>query len=205
MKNLPSMRFFVICMYLSEVWAQRGVGLLFQGRFNYATERGEPVPSGWFSDAAIGIHGKSYWWGAGWEASLLWVYKGAPEEIRLPFVNQDFQAGQVTAYKAVEGAFRFGPRWKVFYPKTGIAVGYRYQQRGLSTDPARSPQKVYAFLPLGLTIELPVQFGTTGVSASYEIGLTNILQRPPGIAGAYEGAKLRRLLFEIHVMVGETR
>ncbi|MCX8111901.1 MAG: hypothetical protein N3E49_01695 [Bacteroidia bacterium] len=189
----------------SSLWAQWGVGLLFQGRFNYATDRGDPVPVGWFSDAAVGLHGKSYWWGAGWEASLLWVYKGAPGEVRLPLVNQDFHSGQVTAYKAVEGAFRFGPRWKVFYPKTGLVVGYRYQQRGLSTHPTRSVNRWYGFVPIGLTVELPVQFGTTGLSAYYEIGVSNILQRPPTGGGVYEGAKLRRLLFEIHVMWGETR
>jgi hypothetical protein len=189
----------------SLLYAQKGIGLLFQGRFNYATDRGEPVPSGWFSDAAIGVHGKSYWWGAGWEASLLWVYKGSPSEVRLPLVTQDFKQGQVTAYKAVEGAFRFGPRWQIFYPKTGIAIGYRYQQQGLSLDTTRHAQRWYAFLPLGVTLELPVQFGTTGVSAYYEIGLTNILYRPPNASGAYEGSKLRRLLIEVHVMWGKTR
>jgi hypothetical protein len=200
------MRFFGIWASLcSLLWGQRGVGLLFQGRFNYATDRGEPAPTGWFSDAAVGLHGKNYWWGAGWEASLLWVYKGSPAEVRFPLVNQDFSSTQVTAYKAVEAAFRFGPRWTVFYPKTGLAVGYRYQQQGLSTQPTRSPNPWYAFLPLGLTIELPVQFGTTGFSASYEIGLTNLLQRPPTASGVYEGTKLRRLLFEIHVLWGETR
>ncbi len=200
------MRSFVIWGCLcSTLWAQRGVGLLFQGRFNYTTDRGEPVPTGWFSDAAVGVHAKSYRWGAGWEVSLLWVYKGGPSEVRLPLVTQDFAAGQSTAYKAVEGAFRFGPRWQVFYPKTGIAVGYRYQQSGLSTDPRRSVQPWYAFLPLGMTLELPVRFGTTGVSAYYEIGLTNLLRRPAQQTGLYEGTKLRRLLVEIHVLWGETR
>lgn len=191
-----------LCSFL---WAQRGIGLLFQGRFNYATDKTEPVPLGWFSDAAVGIHGKSYWWGAGWEASLLWVYKGAPGELRLPLVNQDFYPAQTTAYKAVESAFRFGPRWHVFYPKTGMAIGYRYQIQGLSREPARPPNRWYAFLPLGLTIELPVQFGTTGISGYYEVGLSNILRRPSGSTGSYEGSKLRRLLFEVHVMWGETR
>lgn len=163
------------------------------------------MPAGWFSDAAIGLHGKHYWWGAGWEASLLWVYKGSPEEPRLPLINQDFRKGQITVYKAIEGAFRFGPRWQVFYPKTGFIAGYRYQSQGLTTDTARQTNRWYAFLPLGLTIELPVQFGTTGVSAAYEIGLTNILQPPRRIAGVYEGSKLRRFLIEIHVMWGESR
>ncbi|MCX7607118.1 MAG: hypothetical protein N2170_07650 [Bacteroidia bacterium] len=200
------MRYFAIWASLySLTWAQKGFGLLFQGRFNRATAEGEPVPTGWFSDAAIGIHGKRYWWGAGWEASLLWVYKGGPNEVRLPLVNQDFQSGQSTAYKAVEGAFRFGPRWQVFYPKTGCLVGYRYQHRGLSTDIQRNVNRWYAFLPLGLTIELPVQFGTTGVSTYYEIGLTNLLRRPVPTQGVYEGSKLRRFLVEIHVMWGETR
>lgn len=200
------MRCFGIWVWLcSLLHAQKGIGLLFQGRFNYATARGEPVPSGWFSDAAIGLHVKNYWWGAGWETSLLWVYKGGPSEVRLPLVTQDFKQGQVTAYKAIEGAFRFGPRWHIFYPKTGIAVGYRYQQQGLSLDSARQAQRWYAFLPLGITFELPVQFGTTGVSAYYEIGLTNLLYRPPHTAGAYEGSKLRRFLVEVHVMWGETR
>ncbi|GIV25281.1 MAG: hypothetical protein KatS3mg026_0973 [Bacteroidia bacterium] len=193
------------CLCSALLWAQKGIGLLFQGRFNYATERGEPVPTALFSDAAIGLHGKNYWWGAGWELSLLWVYKGGPSEVRLPLVNQDFSPAQQTAYKAVEAGFRFGPRWKVWYPKTGIVGGYRYQSAGLSTDPRRSVNRWYAFLPLGLTLELPVQFGTTGVSAYYEIGLTNLLRRPAPTPGAYEGSKLRRFLFEVHVMWGETR
>lgn len=50
--------------------------------------------------------------------------------MRLPLVTQDFAAGQSTAYKAVEGAFRFGPRWQVFYPKTGIAVGIAINKVG---------------------------------------------------------------------------
>lgn len=193
-----------MCLY-SLLWAQRGVGLLFQGRFNHAIDKGEPVPLGWFSDAAIGVHFKSYWWGAGWETSLLWVYKGSPVEPRLPLVNQDFQLGQVTAYKAVEAAFRFGPRWQIFYPKTGIVGGYRYQHQGLSTDSRRLVSRWFVFLPLGLTLELPVRFGTTGISASYEIGLTNLLLRQANLQGVYEGAKLRRALVEIHVMWGETR
>jgi hypothetical protein len=188
------------------MWAQQGFGLSFQGRFNYLTDRDEPVPSGWFSDGAIGAFYKSYWWGAGFETSLVWVYKGGPGEIRLPLINQDFEAGQVTSYKAVEGAFRFGPRWKVFYPRTGIALGYRYQMQGL-VKPSRGRQSNpwYAMLPLGLSIELPTGFGTTGVSGYYEIGLTNHLLRPSGYAGNYEGAKLRRVVVEVHVLWGERR
>ncbi|MCS7161916.1 MAG: hypothetical protein NZ958_01125 [Bacteroidia bacterium] len=191
--------------WCSMLWAQRGVGLLFQGRFNYATAHADPVPRGWFSDGALGLHAKSYRWGAGWETSILWVYKGAPAEPRLPLVNTDFRRGQITAYKAVEVAFRFGPRWYLFYPKTGLVVGYRYQMQGLSLDPQRPPNRWYAFLPFGLTLELPVQFGTTGISAAYEIGLTNLLRRPAGVTGNYEGAKLRRFLVEIHALWGETR
>lgn len=194
-----------VCLY-SVLWAQQGVGILFQGRFNRATQVGEPVPAGWFSDAAIGLCYKSYWWGAGWEGSLLWVYKGAPGELRLPFVNQDFKQGQTTAYKAVEAAFRFGPRWSIFYPRTGVAIGYRYQQQGLSLTPASRPvNRWYAFLPLGMALELPTGFGTVGVSAYYEIGFTNLLQRPPGSTGLYEGAKLRRFLVEIHSLWGSPR
>ncbi|MCS7189219.1 MAG: hypothetical protein NZ933_05415 [Bacteroidia bacterium] len=196
------MKWVFLCNLL---WAQKGIGLLFQGRFNYAMDKGEPVPAGWFSDAAVGLHAKNYWWGAGWEMAFLWVYKGGPSEVRLPFVNRDFRPGQITAYKAVEAAFRFGPRWQVFYPKTGIIGGYRYQQLGLSLDKGRKPNTWYAFLPLGLTIELPVQFGTTGFSAHYEIGLTNILRKPPSNQDFYEGSKLRRVLIEIHVMWGVTR
>jgi len=183
--------------------AQRGFGLSFQGRFNYFTDAGEPVPPGWFADGAIGLTYKNYWWGAGFETGLTWVYKGSPQEVRLPFINNDFRRGQVTAYKAAEGAFRFGPRWKVFYPRTGLVVGYRYQQLNLADPPSgRQPQPWYATLPLGLSIELPTGFGTTGFSGYYEIGLTNHLKRPTGISGAYEGTKLRRLTFEIHVMWG---
>ena len=190
----------------SLVWAQRGFGLSFQGRFNYFTDTGEPVPSGWFSDGAIGATYKNYWWGAGFETGLLWVYKGGPEEVRLPFINADFKGGQVTAYKAVEGAFRFGPRWKVFYPRTGLVVGYRYQQLNLSLPQSgRLPHLWYATLPLGLSIELPTGFGTTGFSSYYEIGLTNHLRRPAGMRGNYEGTKLRRVVFEVHVLWGESR
>ena len=194
-----------MCLY-SLACAQRGFGLSFQGRFNYFTDTGEPVPSGWFSDGGIGATYKNYWWGAGFEAGLTWVYKGGPQEVRLPFINSDFRRGQVTAYKAVEGAFRFGPRWKVFYPRTGLVVGYRYQQLNLShPQSGRIPHSWYATLPGGLSIELPTGFGTTGFSGYYEIGLTNHLRRPAGVSGNYEGSKLRRLVFEIHVLWGESR
>jgi hypothetical protein len=198
------MRFYASWMCLcSLALAQQGFGLSFQGRFNYFTDTGEPVPPGWFSDGAIVLTYKSYWWGAGFETGLTWVYKGGPQEVRLPLLNNDFRQGQITAYKAVEGAFRFGPRWKVFYPRTGLVGGYRYQQLNLS-DPqsGRLPNPWYATLPLGLSIELPTGFGTTGFSVYYEIGLTNHLKRPANISGAYEGTKLRRLTFEIHVMWG---
>lgn len=201
------MRFYATWMCLCSVaWAQRGFGLSFQGRFNYFTDTGEPVPAGWFSDGAIGATYKNYWWGAGFEAGVTWVYKGGPQEVRLPLINADFRQGQVTAYKAVEGAFRFGPRWKVFYPRTGLVVGYRYQQLNLSQPQSgRLPHAWYATLPLGLSIELPTGFGTTGFSGYYEIGLTNHLRRPSGISGNYEGSKLRRLVFEVHVLWGESR
>lgn len=199
---LSFVRWLFLCSFL---WAQKGIGLSFRGCFNYTTEKGEPVPAGWFSNAAVGLHGKNYWWGAGWEASLLWIYKGASSEPQLPLINRDFRSGQVTAYKAVEAGFRFGPRWRVFYPKTGLTVGYRYQQQGLSLSPTRSVNPWYAFLPLGLTIELPVQFGTTGLSGYYEVGLSNLLKRPATASGVYEGAKLRCITFEIHVTWGETR
>ncbi len=201
------MRSYAIWVCLcSLAFAQRGFGLSFQGRFNYFTDTGEPVPSGWFSDGAVGVTYKNYWWGAGFEAGLTWVYKGGPQEVRLPFINADFRQGQVTAYKAVEGAFRFGPRWKVFYPRTGLVVGYRYQHLNLAQPQSgRRVQPWYATLPLGLSIELPTGFGTTGFSGYYEIGLTNHLTRPAGVSGNYEGTKLRRVVFEVHVLWGESR
>jgi hypothetical protein len=199
------MRCYGIWMGLwSLALAQRGFGLSFQGRFNHFTDTGEPVPMGWFSDGAIGATYKNYWWGAGFEVGVVWVYKGGPQEMRLPLINRDFRQGQITAYKAVEGAFRFGPRWKVFYLRMGLVAGYRYQQLYLS-DPqsGRSPNRWYATLPLGLSIELPTSFGTTGFSGYYEIGLTNHLKRPAGETGNYEGTKLRRITFEVHVMWGK--
>ncbi len=201
------MRYFGSWLCLCSVLqAQQGFGLAFQGRLNYLTDRAEPVPTGWFSDAALGLTYKSYWWGAGFEAGLYWVYKGGPSEVRLPIVNQDFQAGQTTAYKAAEAGFRFGPRWQVFYPRSGLLVGYRYQAQGLVTDANRTLNRWYALLPLGLSLELPTSFGTTGASFYYDIGLTNHLRRPASASnGAYEGAKLRRMTIEIHVMWGETR
>lgn len=201
------MRYFASWMCLcSLLSAQQGFGLAFQGRFNYFSDRSEPVPAGWFSDAAVGLTYKSYWWGAGFETALYWIYKGGPSEVRLPLVNQDFRPSQNTAYKAIEAAFRFGPRWQIFYPRSGLVVGYRYQALGLVTDPRRSLNSWYALLPLGLSLELPTSFGTTGASFYYEIGLTNHLRRPASAnSGLYEGTKLRRMTIEIHVLWGKTR
>ncbi|MGQ9863037.1 MAG: hypothetical protein ACUVRD_00930 [Bacteroidia bacterium] len=187
------------------LYSQTGVGLRFIGDFNYLTRRSEePVVQGSFSNVGIGITYKNYYWGAGIELAANYIYKGTPSELQLPLVTKDFRAGQVTAFKGIEIDFRFGPRWKIFYPRTGIIGGYRWQSLPFSTDTSRRNQSLYFLLPLGMSLELPVQFGTTGVAVYYEIGLTNALKPPkPGIG--YEGSKLRRVVCEIHVMYGKSR
>jgi hypothetical protein len=80
------MRWYVIWMCLcSLALAQRGFGLSFQGRFNYFTDTGEPVPPGlvlrWrhrphLQEATGG--------GRDSRVGVVWVYKGGPQEVRLP-------------------------------------------------------------------------------------------------------------------------
>ncbi len=200
------------CMALLPValQAQRGFAFRLGADFNsIANADRYPVVSGTFGNLVLGASYKSFNKRGGAEVGLNFLWKEKQgSTLYLPGAMMDQGNEQSTALGAVEFDLRVGPRFGVFYPKLGIRAGYRMRAQDLivqKTLPVLDYQvnRLYATIPLGFSIELPTNFGTTGFSLLYNIAITNFVRNPDGRPG-WDGGNLRSLYFDLHVMIGES-
>jgi hypothetical protein len=182
------------------VKAQSGVGFRFGTDINSLySPRSLPLTEGAFSNMVVGPFYKHYFERGSVELGLNFCYKELPGGFNLPLVMQNFRKGDSTAVTALEFEFKVAPRIMKFLlaPKFGFIGGYRFKQEGFVKPQGRGAENIplYAAVPIGLGLDFPTSFGTTGISFYYEIGLTNFLKTSQWDSGG----KLRAFQFEIHV------
>jgi hypothetical protein len=195
----------VFAFFLSSLSAQPHVGVRFFSDFHrFVHSQSLPLIQGFFSTGGIGPYVKFYRWNGGVELGVQLLYKQQRDLVNLPYVMADFRSENNTAWTSVEMDFRFGPRFRYFEPKTGYRLGYRFKQEGfqLASSQPYEENRWYITLPIGFSISLPTQFGTTGASFFYNIGLSNYLHRPEGVVGDFNGGRIHSILAEIYVTIG---
>lgn len=182
-----------------------GFGLRFGVDFNrFVDANANPLIEGYFSSAVIGPFYKSYYAFGCLETGLNLNYKGRDGQFTLPFVNENFRSGENNALLGLEAVFIVGPRIGFVYPKFGLIGGVWQQQQGWK-DLNGTNIELYGWymnLPVGLSLDLPTSFGSTGLGLYYKIGLTSIyrdLNRLDQPVGNWKG-KLRSIYAELHVM-----
>lgn len=219
MRNGPLCRLllFTLCLLLhlpvaaqmvrtQEQVVMQGVGLRFAADFNsYNRPEDYPLIDGTFSTFLVGVHYKRYFGNGLIEVGGNFLYKGSEDGFNLPVVMADYPKDKhSTRFSAVELDLKVGPRIGLFFPKIGARLQYRLQQEGMldatfdgrpASDFTLNP--IYLFLPLGVSLELPTGFGTTGIGAYYNFGITNVL----GTQNLETGGTQRALTLEIHVML----
>lgn len=182
-----------------------GIGLRFASDFNrfFQAEENDLAP-GRFSNIVIGPFYKQYVGTGIVEAGVNFCYKGLEGEgFSLPLVTQDFDDNYSTAMTSLELDFKVGPRIGWIYPKFGMIVGYFLNQEGFFLPGANTETELnrwYAAIPIGVSLELPTSFGTTGGGIFYDIGVSNMIS-----GKSDEGGKIRAFNFEIHVALRTTR
>jgi hypothetical protein len=205
-------RLMVICFLATNAQAQNddyqaskgGFGLRFGVDFNRFLDGSiNPLIDGYFSSAVIGPFYKSYYAFGCLETGINLNYKGRDNQFTLPFVNENFRSGENNSLQGIEAVFIVGPRIGYFYPKFGLIGGIWQRQQGWNDAGKRIELSGwYMNLPVGLSLDLPTSFGSTGLGLYYKIGLTNIYReldmnyRP---VGNWDG-KLRSIYAELHVM-----
>jgi len=208
LKNWMMCVFFLGTSY--GVFAQAGFGFKYAVDFNHFFQAGNYglVPAT-FSNILVGPFYKNYSSNGGVEMGVYFCHKGGSNGVSLPLVMKDFSKNQNTFLTAAEFEFKCGPRFGVFYPKTGYVMGYRWVQGGFWADSAAAAgneiKRFYITVPVGLSVDLPTGFGTTGIGLFYNIGLTNVIQKPEGIQGYFDGSKMRSINVEITVMFSTGR
>ncbi|NBV14196.1 MAG: hypothetical protein EBS07_09035 [Sphingobacteriia bacterium] len=188
--------------------AQTGYGFKFATWINHFYRAETIVPQlidGNFSHAAVGGFYRLDRRNGELEVGLQYFFK---PQTNVPLVAQDFKGGHQTAYQGGQIDFWFGPRFKMFRPKTGYVLGYRTSPTGF-LEPGISSRRInqwFLFLPLGLTVDFPTSFGSVGGGLFYQIGMTNVLANPdPTSTQSFDGGKQRALHFEITVLYGKEK
>lgn len=196
--------FFSIFFY-TQLLAQAHLGFRFFSDFHrFINPDNLPLIQGYFSTGGLGSYLKFYRWNGGLEIGLNLLYKQQRELVNLPYVMSDFRDENNTAWTSLEMDFRFGPRFRFLEPKTGYRLGYRFKQEGFQVPSSNGydENRWYITLPIGFSISLPTQFGTTGATFLYNIGLTNFLKRPGNFKGDFHGGRLHSFLVELYVTIG---
>lgn len=187
--------------------ARQGVGLRFGSYFNRFFRADQfPLVDGWWSAGVLGLSYKLYGDFGHAEFSAAFGSKGTGRG--LPLVMRDYdgqngRTGQHVSETFWQAEMKVGPRlfWH-FYPKFGAVIGYHTQQGGYyepNTRPADivGLNKFYLQMPVGFSVDLPTSFGTTGLAAYYELGLTNTMR---GL-GWSDGSRVNSFFVELHVTI----
>jgi hypothetical protein len=184
--------------------AQRGVGFRFATGLNYFY-RGEehPVVDGWWSHLVVGPYYQAVFSNGGYQVGLHLIHKGQLGQkgggLSLPIVMRDITKGQNVGITAIEGEVKVGPRFGPINPRMGFEFAYILMQRGWTDDTTQTVNlnKTYFTLPFGFSAEFPTQYGSVGFGVYYKVGLSNVIARPPGYPGDWNGSRLRSLQIEV--------
>ncbi|RMG66738.1 MAG: hypothetical protein D6722_14435 [Bacteroidetes bacterium] len=193
-------------LWLSPLQAQvrQYVGLRFATNIQYFPQAGQFVlMPGTFTTGVLGAFYSQYRPMSGFSIGLNVNYKdnNGRGMTNLPVVMQDYREGLNVGHTAVEMDLKAGPRLGVVYPQIGYILGYRFYQDGFlrpGYDEEINPW--YLMLPLGLTTNLPTNFGTVGFGAYYNVGLLNVIRGAgPTGGGLSDGGRQRYITLEINV------
>lgn len=188
----------------SSLQAQRGLGLRFGSDFDHFFRAdNHPVVNGWWSHMLFGAYYEAYFQDGGAQFGLNLLYKNNQEKgfPNFPVIMKDWRGGQNIGITALEADLKVGPRFGFFNPKIGCQVMYCLKREGF-LEPGDSSRlnKVYAMLPLGLSLEGPTGYGSVGFGIFYSIGMNNVIKAPtPGLRD-YDGSKIRGLRFELNIV-----
>lgn len=198
----------LICLLVSLTgYAQKGVGMRFATNINHFPryEESELQP-GAFTTGIFGLFYRKYNAYGGAEVGINVNYKNATGKgmPNFPVVMRDYKTQDKVGMTALETILLVGPRFGAFNPKTGYIFGYRFNQLNYSTikplpDTMRY-NNVYFNLPFGASFDFFTGFGTVGVGAYYQIGLINVMRKPPSWRESmYPGGKWNAVNIEITV------
>lgn len=188
-------------------FAQRGIGLRFATNLNYFHQaRDYALVEDWFSTGVFGLFYSNYSEKRGFELGTNVVYKNSTDKgfPNFPVVMQDFgESDQNVGITAIEMDLKVGPRFKAINPKIGYVLGYRFKSDGFQ-EPGfdNEANKLYLYLPFGISGNWPTRFGSVGFGSYYLVGIANTLKNPdPGGSGGvfHDGGRMRAINFEIVV------
>lgn len=184
----------------------QGVSLRFATTFHHFFRADEMnLMDGRFSTAVLGASYKFYGYAGHAEFGLCIGHKEQEGGFSLPLVMEDYPAGEDynTAYTYYQAELKVGPRvWWHVYPKFGMVTGYRSRKIGfydedLDQDERTELNNWYLGMPVGVTVDLPTSFGTTGIGFFYEFGLSNVMNGE----GWDQGGRMNAITFEIHATI----
>lgn len=190
--------------------AQRGVGFRFSTEFNHffrSNEHPELIDGSW-SHIVIGPYYQAYFNNGGLQIGLNFIHKNDRDTgwPNMPVVQRDYNGSHNVGVTGLEMDFKAGPSFGPFNPKIGYLLGYRFYQGGfLNPGQTAELHKWYLALPFGFTIDLPTEWGSTGIGFFYDVGMTSVMKNPnPGLSD-YDGGRIRSINFEIWALWGSKR
>ena len=214
MKNL--LLLLISLLATSSLFAQKdeirpwnAVGIRFASYLNWHPRGNEfLLQDGAYTTGALGAYYKRFGPTTGFEVGLNLNYKNGDDRgfPNLPVVMRDWGAdSQNVGLTSVELDFKAGPRFGILHPKIGYVFGYRLRRSGYLTDAAPSTWRInrlYILLPIGMSVDLPVRWGSVGFGGFFHVGLLNVVSEPSSNQGNWEGGRLRAVSFEVIVSYG---
>lgn len=197
----------VVCLAASQALAglasaQRGIGFRFGTDLSYFSRaEDQPVVDHFWTQLNVGAYYQAYFSNGGFQFGAHFIYKGQEggSGLSFPVVMKDLSKQQNLGITAVETELKVGPRFGPVNPRMGMTLGYFISQKGWIDDTTQTVKlnRTYFLLPLGASAEFPTQYGSVGFGVYYKVGLTNIVQRPAGYPGDWNGSRFRAVNFEI--------
>jgi hypothetical protein len=195
----------LLLLLIPSARAQRGLGFCFgTDASHFFRADAHPLVDGWWSHMVFGSYYQAVFEDGGARLGLNLLYKNSTGKgfPNLPVVARDWRRGQNVGLTALEADLKVGPRFGIFNPRIGADIFYCLKRDGFleATDTTSKLNRLYAMLPLGLSLEGPTGYGSVGFGLFYNIGMNNVIKAPtPGLRD-YDGSKIRSLRFELTIL-----
>jgi hypothetical protein len=193
----------------TDIRPWNAVGIRFASFINWHPRGNDYLlVEGAYTTGALGVYYKRFGPTTGFEFGFNLNYKNGDDRgfPNLPVVMRDYAAdSQQVGITALEMDFKAGPRFGLLHPKIGYLIGYRLQRSGYLTQTAPDAWRInrlYIMLPMGLSVDLPIRWGSVGFGGFFNVGLLNVVGEPAGNRGNWDGGRLRSVSFEIIVSYG---
>ncbi len=164
---------------LLKEYSNHHLGLRFSSNINYFFRAADhQLAPNAFTTGIFGIYYRLDRPFSSFEAGLNIVHKNSSDDaFSLPGVMRDFGEEQQVGLTAIELDIKVGPRFDWFYPRIGFVMGYRINSSGFQpekqeADPIKS---FYLHLPFGAAAIFPTNWGSVGVGAYYQVGVSKVL------------------------------